>query len=97
LFRPSTSYYTTLPAAAWLESRYPSERADGKVLECTQMAGDVVYVPRQYGHATLNTQESIGVAQEFEFLTRSPAVFRDQQGMDPAVFAFVSGAHTFRA
>jgi hypothetical protein len=97
MFRPSAAYYTTLPAAAWLESKYPSERAKGEVLECTQRAGDVVYVPRQYGHATLNTQESIGVAQEFEFLTRSPTVFRNQQGMDPAVFAYASSAHTFRA
>ena len=34
-------------------------------LRVTQRAGDVLYVPALWGHATLNTQQSIGVAHEF--------------------------------
>jgi hypothetical protein len=34
-------------------------------LECTQNAGDVMFVPTLWGHATLNTMQSIGVAHEF--------------------------------
>jgi hypothetical protein len=34
-------------------------------LECTQYAGDIMYVPTLYGHSTLNTKQSIGVAHEF--------------------------------
>jgi ribosomal protein L16 Arg81 hydroxylase len=34
-------------------------------LECTQHAGDIMYVPSLWGHSTLNTRQSIGVAHEF--------------------------------
>lgn len=34
-------------------------------LECTQGAGDVMYVPRGWGHAVLNTRTSVGFALEF--------------------------------
>jgi hypothetical protein len=35
-------------------------------LHCVQNAGDVIIVPYWYGHATLNLQPSIGVADEME-------------------------------
>lgn len=34
-------------------------------MECVQEAGDVVFVPGTWGHATLNLEESIGYASEF--------------------------------
>ena len=36
-------------------------------LSCVQEAGDVVYVPTSWGHATLNEKQSIGVAHEVFF------------------------------
>ena len=34
-------------------------------LECTQNAGDVLFVPPAWGHAVLNTEPSVGVAIEY--------------------------------
>jgi hypothetical protein len=34
-------------------------------LQCTQHAGDMIFVPSLWGHGTLNIQQSIGVAHEF--------------------------------
>ena len=42
----------------------PAERRDTQVLTCDQQAGDVLYVPQQWWHATLCLQESIGLAQQ---------------------------------
>ena len=36
-----------------------------ELLECTQYAGDIMYVPTLWGHGTLNIKQSIGVAHEF--------------------------------
>lgn len=32
---------------------------------CDQEAGDMIYMPAFYGHATLNLEESVGIAYEF--------------------------------
>jgi hypothetical protein len=34
-------------------------------LKCVQKAGDLLYVPLHWGHATLNVHDSIGIAAEF--------------------------------
>lgn len=34
-------------------------------LECIQRAGDVIYVPEDFGHAVLNLHDTMAVAQEF--------------------------------
>jgi hypothetical protein len=34
-------------------------------LECVQEAGDVLFVPTLWGHATLNERQAIGTAYEF--------------------------------
>ena len=33
--------------------------------QCTQRAGDIVFVPTLWAHGTFNVQQSIGVAHEF--------------------------------
>lgn len=33
---------------------------------CDQLEGDMIYMPAFYGHATLNIEESIGMAYEFD-------------------------------
>ena len=45
-------------------ARPTSGLSDGS-FHCTQHAGDVIYVPPLWGHATLNVKQSIGVAHEF--------------------------------
>ena len=37
------------------------------LLYCEQQAGDILYVPAEWAHATLNTQTNLGVAFEFRF------------------------------
>ena len=37
------------------------------MIECVQEAGDVLVVPSLVSHATLNLEESVGVAYEFSF------------------------------
>ena len=34
-------------------------------MQCTQQSGDIMYVPTLWGHTTMNTKQSIGVAHEF--------------------------------
>ena len=76
LFPPAHAYYSTTPAlklfhdadAAAAASNSTSAAVDHPTmhaLRVTQRAGDVLYVPALWGHATLNTQQSIGVAHEF--------------------------------
>ena len=43
------------------------QQAAAPMLRCTQRRGDVVIVPSQAGHATLNTAPSMGFAFEFSF------------------------------
>lgn len=35
------------------------------MLECTQLPGDIVFVPGGYGHGVLNVEDTLGVAIEF--------------------------------
>ena len=44
----------------------PGNEADWEELRCVQEAGDVVYVPRLWGHAVINLKQSVGAAVEFE-------------------------------
>lgn len=70
LYPPVHAFYSTTPAqhlfdsAATADALGTGEGEGGPVL-VTQRAGDVLFVPALWGHATLNTQQSIGVAHEF--------------------------------
>lgn len=57
---PFQGVYSSTPIMEWLDS-YEQE---GSILECTQQAGDILYVPKYWSHAVLNTQECIGFARE---------------------------------
>jgi len=66
LYPPSKAFYSTTPAYQF--SKNKNESASGneeEALECTQMAGDIMFVPTLWGHATINVMQSIGVAHEF--------------------------------
>jgi len=67
LYPPVEAFYSTTPAQALFAS-LPATNADtstAQPVRVTQRAGDVLYVPALWGHATLNTAQSIGVAHEF--------------------------------
>lgn len=44
----------------------PGNEAEWAELRCVQEAGDVIYVPRLWGHAVINLKQSVGAAVEFE-------------------------------
>jgi hypothetical protein len=73
-------YSTQHPQAVFAELDAQDESARlgrASVLECTQEAGDVVFVPDGWGHATLNLAESIGWAQEFGYGPREIGDYTD--------------------
>jgi ribosomal protein L16 Arg81 hydroxylase len=60
---PHASEYSIDPSQDW----WPTPRVrTTKHLRCEQHAGDVLYVPDMWGHAVLNTRETIGYAMEVE-------------------------------
>ncbi len=61
LWRPAESYFAA--ASPW--SRWEEQQGRGG-LECTQEAGDIMYVPASWGHAVLNVRDSVGVTVEFD-------------------------------
>ena len=58
---PFQGYYSARPIQQWIAEDLPNST----VMECTQQAGDIIYVPKYWSHAVVNVQESIGVATEF--------------------------------
>jgi oxalate decarboxylase/phosphoglucose isomerase-like protein (cupin superfamily) len=48
----------------------PTVAAEDSPMECVQEAGDVIFVPRHWGHAVLNLQTTIGYALEFPTVWR---------------------------
>lgn len=67
LFPPSRNLMGNKQVLQWLEEDLPRLRSEGFVpLECVQEAGDVLIVPELWGHAVLNTQDSIAVACEVD-------------------------------
>ena len=68
---PHAAIYSTKPALLFFKEDYPkllAESADKPWLrpyECMQRAGDVIVMPTGWGHATINTAASVGVAEEF--------------------------------
>jgi hypothetical protein len=71
LFPPNRSMYSTIPIAEWVTNEEVAtsyllgrQGADAAI-QCTQLAGDLMYVPYEWGHGVLNLEPSIGVAIEF--------------------------------
>lgn len=68
LYPPVHAFYSTTPAQQLFNVAASSGKGvvgEVEPLRVTQRAGDVLFVPALWGHATLNTQQSIGVAHEF--------------------------------
>ena len=72
---PSTSCYSTIPIIEWITTNTTSTIDDitsvsscmpsNAMYQCTQMAGDMLFIPAGWAHAVLNLKTSIGVALEF--------------------------------
>ena len=67
--------YSVVPAAQWARATLPALCArceQGALprrrcpLALTQEAGDLLFVPRDWAHAVLNLQPSVGYAVEFD-------------------------------
>ena len=74
LFPPNDAFFTLKNVSRWMAedlAKLSSEdgKGEGKgpvqMFECTQEAGQVIYVPEQWGHAVINVQDSVAVAYEF--------------------------------
>ena len=64
---PSEAIFSKKPILQWLEEDYPSLRESKSFWEVEQRAGDVLYVPCEWGHAVLNVEDTIGLAVEFKY------------------------------
>eukprot|EP00117_Sycon_ciliatum_P046579 scpid45806/ scgid33341/ JmjC domain-containing protein 8; Jumonji domain-containing protein 8 len=60
IFPPQKSLYSKQPVLDWYKTY-----THGSTLECTQHAGDVLFVPALWAHAVINLKESVGFASEF--------------------------------
>ena len=66
LFPPALTAYSFLPMRDWLaEHKNASLTTASRPLRCTQHAGDVLFVPEMWGHATHNILPTVGTAIEF--------------------------------
>jgi hypothetical protein len=71
-FPPNEAHFNVKSIGDWLREDWPAVAARGLaapetgLAQCTQEAGDAVYVPQYWGHAVVNTAPSIGVAYEFD-------------------------------
>jgi len=52
------------PTAQWVAEHAPSLRSKGLLFEVTQFPGEVVFVPHDWHHATLNLLDSASLSQE---------------------------------
>ena len=77
LFPPAHAFFTRQAAGAWVDGGGPNRsRAKGTpVLECVQRAGESLYLPDYWGHATLNLEPTLAVASEI-YTPRSQFEFR---------------------
>ena len=63
--RPAEATLSTRHPVASVAARLAGETEGSDVVECTQPAGSVMYVPDSYSHLVLNLEGSVAVACEF--------------------------------
>merc|ERR1712019_290738 len=62
---PDRAVYSKRPAVEMILDEAFAKGGELEPIDCVQEAGDVLYVPNQWAHATINVEESIGVAYQF--------------------------------
>ena len=55
-----------LPTQQFVDTELPKLPEGERPLECTQRAGDLMFVPRAWGHGILNLEHSVGFAIELQ-------------------------------
>ncbi len=68
--QPVLQWYNHVMSSGGFESSEAVADADGDVsisvsskpLQCMQYSGDLIYIPRDWGHGVINTQNTIGVS-----------------------------------
>jgi hypothetical protein len=63
--RAATAPY--LPVREWVADVLPRLRGADAPLQCTQRAGELVFVPAGWVHATLNLDEAVGVGAQYSW------------------------------
>ena len=63
LWPPAERFWSNKPSLEWLQQDFCN--LPSPPIEVIQNPGDVVYVPRDYGHAVINLEDSVAVAFEF--------------------------------
>lgn len=58
VYTPKRTLYSRTPIQEWIDGDYTRLSEGEKPLECIQEAGDVVYVPLDWGHAVVNLEEN---------------------------------------
>ena len=68
---PEAGYNPTEPHLQWLHDVYPKVKDNEalKPMECVQRAGDVIYVPEGWYHATVNLGDTGAIARRTEEFT----------------------------
>jgi hypothetical protein len=51
--------------STWLDGAYNTRRKEGKVIECVQEPGDLLFIPQGWAHGTLNLEPALAISQEF--------------------------------
>ena len=72
VYPPEQAYYATEHLSTWYQSNFSQTqpKANGEeedAITCTQFSGDIVLMPSQFAHATLNTKPTMGMAFEFNY------------------------------
>lgn len=62
----ASSTFGIVAIADYVTRVVPALPPEQRPLQCTQRAGDVMYVPYAWGHGCFNTQTSIGFATEVD-------------------------------
>ncbi len=58
VYTPRRTLYSRTPIKKWVDEELHKLQEADKPLQCTQRAGDVVYVPLDWGHGVLNMNEN---------------------------------------
>eukprot|EP00615_Pteridomonas_danica_P011961 CAMPEP_0114346950 /NCGR_PEP_ID=MMETSP0101-20121206/13493_1 /TAXON_ID=38822 ORGANISM="Pteridomonas danica, Strain PT" /NCGR_SAMPLE_ID=MMETSP0101 /ASSEMBLY_ACC=CAM_ASM_000211 /LENGTH=1385 /DNA_ID=CAMNT_0001483933 /DNA_START=329 /DNA_END=4486 /DNA_ORIENTATION=- len=78
---PRTTLMGKKQVLDWVENDIETLEKEGfHILECTQQQGDILIIPEMWGHAVLNTQDSIAVASELAanlYRIPVPKVYKD--------------------
>lgn len=82
---PPLQFPVVVSIQEWLAQIYPEIKRlalDGNVdvslpLECTQHAGQLIYIPEGWYHSTVNLVETIGVARQIQFDVKNGPILSD--------------------